>query len=282
MQLYAQREDGVVVSAKSAERQTDYCCLECRGKVRVRSGAARRAHFFHLDPTPSCRQHQKGEIHLQLQYYFHAQLPEGDCALEHPFPEIGRIADVAWLSKKIVFEIQYSPISPEEVLARGRDYKSAGWQVVWILHDERFNQGRLTFAERVLSASPHYFTNFDDQGRGIIYDQFEKCSYEARLCRLPPLAIDVANVHEIQRDKKSVLQHLKRRAIHWPFYFSGDLMSQLNFQEENSYLEKALTLEKELSRSPKKSWKAKLCALKQMVLHPFRILFCHLLERVCR
>ena len=108
MQLYALDTKGELISAQQAVRQINYECLECQHTVRLRGGPHRRPHFYHVSPSIFCRQHQKGAIHLQLQSYFLHQLPIGDCHLECPFPSIGRIADVAWLSQKIVFEIQCS------------------------------------------------------------------------------------------------------------------------------------------------------------------------------
>ena len=43
-------------------------------------------------------------------------------SLEHRFPSIGRIADVALLPEKIIFEIQCSLISISEVEKRITDY----------------------------------------------------------------------------------------------------------------------------------------------------------------
>ena len=229
MQLYALDEQGQLTSARNAKKQIDYCCLECHQTIRLRRGPQRQPHFYHLDPTPFCRQHQKGAIHIQLQSYFFQQLPSCDCQLELSFPSIRRIADVAWFSEKIVFEIQYSPISAEEVLARTRDYRSLGWEVVWILHDHRYNQIRLSAAENALRSSPHFFTNFNRFGEGIIYDQFDLCDHSFRLHRLPPLP--VAAVQMVRNLKSSVkmnysLRKLEDRVRDWPLSFEGDLLSQ--------------------------------------------------------
>lgn len=249
MQLHALDELGQMINARRAQRQKNYICLECQQDVRLRGGPHRQPHFFHLEPDIFCRQHQKGVIHLQLQNYFFNQLPPGDCQLELPFPSIGRIADVAWLSHKIVFEIQYSPISAEEALARNRDYEKEGWSVVWILHDDRYNQVRLSAVEMALRSFPHFFSNMDRSGKGIIYDQFDLCRRGLRHSRLPPLAIAVDQRILIpQFEKKDFpLSLLEQRSRTWPHFFSGDLMSLHLNEHSSNYLKLASAKEKEFA-----------------------------------
>ena len=100
-----------------------------------------------------------------IQHHLKKQIP--DLQLEKKIDN--RRADAVWEEQKIVFELQLSPISQEEVLARGCDYTSSGYQVVWILHDAEFNQRRLSPAEQFLRVSyPTYFTN-----GSTFYDQIE-------------------------------------------------------------------------------------------------------------
>ncbi len=63
-EFYALDENGRSTNAHQARKQTNYSCLECRQIVRIRGGPHRQRHFYHLEPTPSCRQHQKGAIHF--------------------------------------------------------------------------------------------------------------------------------------------------------------------------------------------------------------------------
>lgn len=286
MQLYAFDQDGQLISALQALRQTNYHCLECQQIVRLRGGPQRQRHFYHLEPTPFCRQHQKGVIHLQLQSYFLQRLPLGDCQLECSFPSIQRIADVAWLSQKMIFEIQYSPITAEEVLARNRDYQRLGWRVVWILHDHRYNQIRLSTAEVALRSSPHFFSNMDHLGSGIIYDQFDICEKGLRQKRLPPLPIDIS---EIPKSYSSEVQSyplllLKQRAQAWHLFFAGDLMSLFWSSPDCDYLHQALKIQKEFYPSPQPfTWHHLPLKLWQWgIAAPYQILFRFLLERMCR
>lgn len=286
MQLHALDQQGQVIQALRAQRQKNYICLECRQNVRMRKGPHRQPHFYHLEPMVICRQHQKGAAHLQLQTYFFNQLPPGDCQLEFSFPTIGRIADVAWLSQKIVFEIQYSPISAEEVLSRNLDYQKAGWSVVWILHDRRYNQVRMSAAEIALRTSPHYFSNMDEAGVGIVYDQFDLCDRGIRLKRLSPLPIDVKERTSIIRaDRKECsLFILQQRAANWPYCFSGDLMSLALNGNFPDYLTRAAAKEHELIPILRK--RALSTLLHNIwcrgIVRPYQLLFRFLLERICR
>src|SRR6267154_4270196 len=107
MQLYA-LDITTPVLASNAERNKNYICPECLSSVRVRGGPARQTHFYHLSLPKQCRQHEKSPEHLQMQLKL-LDLLGFDAQMEYHFPTIQRIADVAWTSKKIVFEIQCSP-----------------------------------------------------------------------------------------------------------------------------------------------------------------------------
>ncbi|MGE5196370.1 MAG: competence protein CoiA, partial [Anaerolineae bacterium] len=125
MQLYA-LEGNTCIIAQEALAHKDYRCPECAGIVRARHGPHRRPHFYHMHLSKFCRQRQKSEEHIQTQLFLKKCLPQEEAALEKIYPAIGRIADVAWEREKLVFEIQCSPISAEEVKSRTTDYRSLG------------------------------------------------------------------------------------------------------------------------------------------------------------
>jgi competence protein CoiA len=251
MQLLAHSKEGKVVNAQRAHKQKTYRCLECGGQVRVRGGIHRQLHFYHLEPTISCRQHQKGMSHLQVQSYLLHRFGESDCSLEYRMPEINRIADVVWLSQKIVFEIQCSPISALEVRQRNADYQKLGWTVVWILHDRRFNQIRHSAAEAELRHSPHYFTNMNGEGVGLIYDQFDHLAKGRRLHRLPYLPINVVALKKIESSlarNKALPRLVQRRIQSWRLYLADDLTDlALEGEKRKDYLDKVLQLESQIN-----------------------------------
>lgn len=281
MQLFAYNFSREIVSARRAAKRCDYICLECGGKVRIRSGAHRRPHFFHAEVSSSCRLSGKSMMHLQTQCYLEKILPTGDAALEWRFPEINRIADVVWFSKKIVFEVQCSPISNEEVHQRNRDYASLGYQVVWILHDSRYNQYRLSGAEMVLRASPHYFTDINVEGRGLIYDQFHVVLKGLRQAKLNRFPIDCAEPITPEPPPRP-LRLLMQRSSFWTMGFKGDLMDRI--QWDHDFLEQITVLENRYIPLPeKKAWWFKPIEMwNRWILRPFDIVLKIMLERACR
>lgn len=231
MQLFAGGDDNVLIAACEAKKQVNYRCLECHGCVRVRRGGIRQAHFYHLDHNRHCRQSGKGLVHLQVQTYLQRHLPPFEVDVEWRCPEIARIADVAWHAKKLVFEVQCASISAEEVKERNASYASIGYRVVWVLHDERYNSRRLSSAESALKDLPCYFTNIDEDGAGMIYDQLSHISQGERVYRLPkwPIAVELPVERKAGDDlffKKMVPKRLLLRAKHWPVSFSGDAIDR--------------------------------------------------------
>ena len=212
-------------------------------------------------------------------------IASGDSCLEYRFPSINRIADVAWLSQKIVFEIQYSAIAAEEVIQRNRDYGQEGWKVVWILHDHRYNRFRLSAAEMALRSSPHFFSNMNRLGQGMVYDQFDICDNGLRKCRLPPLTVDLRRLTTfLGETSSSPLMLLAQRAGQWQISFEGDLMSLFLQDPSAKYLQQALEAERRFNPAffPFK-WKRFLIQLwKRGVAAPYQVFFRFLLERMCR
>lgn len=191
MQLYAFDISGEVTFSRHAQKKCNYTCMECGGTLRLREGEKRQLHFYHLKLSPSCRQHSKSESHLQVQLYLKRIIPQA--VLEYRFSEINRIGDVVCHSQKLVFEVQCSPLSREELQARMQDYGKCGYQVIWILHDKRYNQWRVSRIEQALEGVPYYFTNIDGKGNGIIYDQWDHIEKGIRKGVLSPLKVDLAS-----------------------------------------------------------------------------------------
>lgn len=221
MQIYALDEKGNSLQAQEGRRTQNYLCLECNQTLRVRGGQWRRLHFYHLTPSPACRLNGKSLTHLQVQFAIQKKLSPEEVFLERRFPAIGRIADVAWPNKKIVFEIQCSPISAEEVEARNRDFSTIGYSVVWILHDRRFNRFHLSSAESFLRSFPHYFTNINAFGKGIFYDQFAWVKGKRRIQKTPCMPIHVKRLTFLT--SKQMASQLSKERKKWPLAFEGDL-----------------------------------------------------------
>ena len=278
MQLYAFDENSTLVSAYHATKQKDYYCLECQGLVRVRSGVHRQAHFFHFTLNKNCGLSKKSLVHLQVQRFLQRILPQGESVLEKPFPTINRIADVAWLPQKLLFEVQCSQITAQEVERRNQDYGSLGYQVVWIFHDKRFNKRKVTAAEQLIRPSPYYYTNINAMGQGCIYDQFDVICGGLRRSVLKPLAVDLSRPKTVPQESKPNLKLLKYRLKNWPIHFTGDLLDRTDIDE---YLYKARQTEASLEPAPKSKWE-KIRDLLFYLIRPYRLVFQLLLERACR
>ena len=205
MQIYALDSQGTLIEAFLAQKHFDYHCLECKGALRLRGGSHRRLHFYHIDPAPSCRLNGKSPTHLAIQYALQNLLKEEKTSLEYPFPSIGRIADFVWHSKKIVIEVQCSPIQAAEVEERIKDYNSMGYAVVWILHEQRFNQLRVTGAEAFLRDHLFFYTDMNEKGLGKIYRQESEVKGGLRVKKAPATSIDIRTLHPTLPSPKNSL-----------------------------------------------------------------------------
>lgn len=146
------------------------------------------AHFYHLKAAPSCKFYSKSENHLIAQLELEKKFPKGEVLLEKPFAQINRIADACWEKEKIIFEIQCSMISEKEAEMRLADYRSIGYEVVFLLDDNCFNRWILRPAEKFLRQRGAYFLL--TRG-GIVYDQFELFFENKRVKRGQALLIDL-------------------------------------------------------------------------------------------
>lgn len=284
MQLYALDSQNRLVFANHAKKQCDYSCLECRSTLRMRGGLYRQNHFYHVEISPSCRQNGKTVEHIQAQLFIQKLFPPGEITLEMPFPTVGRIADAAWPSQKLVFEIQCSPISALEVERRNADYSSQGYQVVWILHDKQFNNWRMSAAEIFLQGKPHFFTTINKEGVGIIYDQYDAIYKGARKTLFGPFPIIIQELKKVTPPIKEVPQPkiVQQRISNWPFCFAGDL-PDLCIHQRDAVLENILRIEAETDNVLKPSLLKRVGSLLHyLLIRPYNLFFQILLERACR
>lgn len=298
MQLYALNAEEALVFAPDAHKQHDYFCLECRQIVRRRGGEHRQIHYYHLSPSLSCRLSGKSMTHLQVQSRVLDLLPPGEGQLEYRFPSISRIADVVWLPQKFIFEIQCSPITAEEVRSRNQDYGSLGFHVIWILHDNRYNQKRLTAAEKYLEVHPCYFTNITPEGVGIIYDQYTSVSKGMRNKTLEAIPVDLGKPSWLPHHADSWTlpvgldfpQAIVHRARFWKFRFHGDLLSQSLSLPINGhfgdYITQALKEEKVGEKSDNITPPSIFSKIGRFfhvwIVRPYSLLFQIILEKACK
>lgn len=230
MQIYAYDEKGEEVAAHQATRRAKYYCPDCHQALSFRSSPLMRAHFFHLKDQRPCFQTSKSLTHLEIQSQIVALLPQGEAKMERRFNELSRIADVYWEKQKIVFEVQYSFITSDELEARIRAYRSIGCQIVWILHTGRYGKAKVTAAEHTLQNYPHYFSNHTPEGIGHFFDQY---SYQVRGRRAAalfkrPINISVPKTGEL---KNHLPFQLKQHRSQWDLGFEGDILNTGHFKE---------------------------------------------------
>lgn len=188
MALYAVDDDDLIHAA-DAQNNKIYWCLDCFGPVKRRKGKWKIPHFYHLKVSPSCKLYSKSEDHLIAQLELQRFFPKGVLHVEKPFIQINRVADACLEKEKIIFEIQCSLITEYEVKERIHDYKSIGYDVVWLLDDKRFNKRMARPAEEFLRTTSSYFLSIR---RNIAYDQFEVFSKGKRVKKGRPLPINLS------------------------------------------------------------------------------------------
>jgi|JI9StandDraft_1071089.scaffolds.fasta_scaffold10773_5 hypothetical protein len=127
-------------------------------------------------------------LHRAIQERLVSTLPKGEVVLEKPIG--AHRADVLWEKEKIVFEIQCSPLSLEDAVARSRSYQEKGFALVWILHTKTFNRKRLTSTEIFLRTLPCYYTAMTSRTVLGFYDQVEVIKEMRRVFTSKPLSID--------------------------------------------------------------------------------------------
>lgn len=127
---------------KEALRDRDMACPLCDREMRVAQGMLKKPYFFHLT---TCHHdweiHPESEVHIELKRYIAQTLPRmvdeysgASYQIEVPIEGCKRIADVLFTlrdGRRIVHEIQLSPITIDVLNARTDDYQSVGLEVYW-------------------------------------------------------------------------------------------------------------------------------------------------------
>jgi len=109
-------------------------CCGAPGHLRT-SGKGTR-HFYHA-PDSGCRYAEESKEHLEIKYkiYQTCQSENWETSVEFPSPDRAWISDVYAVrdGRKVVFEVQVSAITPEELEERDRKYRVLGIESYWLL-----------------------------------------------------------------------------------------------------------------------------------------------------
>lgn len=143
------------VPAGKAERETEYFCPVCKGKVRLRIGKINAAHFSHI--SAECQDHwhyDMSEWHYSMQNRFPEE--QREVVVKHG-SEIHR-ADI--LHGNYIIEFQHSPISKDEINERNRFYTAAGFHIAWVFDvQEQFNDHQICSVPRNNNALMYEWSN---------------------------------------------------------------------------------------------------------------------------
>jgi hypothetical protein len=217
---FAFNSQGLILSISRAQKGEAYTCIECK-KILIPKLKAKTPHFAHAKEGACRRGASVSRAHLSTQRFIQQKFPRGTCFLEHPFPKIGRIADVYIPSKKWVFEIQCSPMKSVELERRTEDYAQLGIRVIWILHTQRYTPERPNSLQKSLQHLPHYFSSIEKEGVGNIFDYhpstFLRLPVNLALCKIRRVAPFFP---------KHPLEELRRKK--WGLSFQGDLLDCLD------------------------------------------------------
>ena len=152
----------------------------------------------------------KNHLHLSVQQAIRKKIQSTDVHLEYRLK--GHVADIFWESKKIVFEVQCSPISLKEAIRRTTDYEKLNMTIIWVLHDKTYNKINMSPSEEFLVKKKNvFYSNISQHGEGIIFDQEEAFLDARRLIKSPPLEISLSLPYRKKFSKK--------------IYFKGDRYS---------------------------------------------------------
>lgn len=214
-------------SVDEASACCDYYCPECKDPIRKRQGQ-NRAHFYHYQGS-LCKWAGVSWFHLKTQLELSARFGG---FLEKRFSSIDRIADLFIPSKALVIEVQYSPISLNEVLKRNWDYAQIGLSTLWILHKghplgDEFNTAGALFHV------PHYFCDMENP-HFTLYDFLEN---DIHVLQRPKIRLksERPSLNLDSFDRLWPLSHLLwQRHQLWNCALTGDILDQ-HLQTLNSY-----------------------------------------------
>lgn len=109
------------------------CCCGAPGHMRTRKGTQ---HFYHAVDT-GCPHDNESKEHLEIKYLIYriCQAEHWETSVEFPSADRTWISDVFARKdgRKIAFEIQLSPISSADLLARDTKYRDEGIESYWLL-----------------------------------------------------------------------------------------------------------------------------------------------------
>lgn len=152
-------------------------CPFCKEVVFARERPGFVLHFVHRSPCtssvahhPESPEHEQGK--MELAKLLNQQIKDevvgtAEIRVEYHLPncgEHGRIADVALVygnGNLLIAECQLSPITPDELEQRTRDYQSIGADVLWFLGKDADTEQNRTWVRSVFGAVGRLEFNYE-------------------------------------------------------------------------------------------------------------------------
>jgi competence CoiA-like predicted nuclease len=105
----------------------------------------------------------KSPLHRKIQIFLQKSYGGDDLYLEKKFPSLRRTADIVLMGQKKIIEVQTSLIGIKEMMERERDYRSLGFEVIWLLYDKVFFCDPLPLITRFFFAKRAFIFSFHDE-----------------------------------------------------------------------------------------------------------------------
>lgn len=189
-------------------------------------------YFYHLSKFLESQLYSSNKDYVlaQIQKLFNSK----KLHLKKSFAQINRVADACLEDKKIVFEIQCSPITESEAAAKIQDYQSLGYEMIWILSDKHYNKRIFKPAEKLLRKYLTYYISIQKEPSYVIYDQFEIISGNRRIKKSKRLIVDPTKVYINQPSLLEAKSNPKQ---------IRDLKSRFFCEQDRAYISKISPLE---------------------------------------
>jgi len=140
----------IVFADRILDYNQSFKCPGCNDSVFLKRGITRIAHFSHYARSV-CQTFSEGETteHLNGKKLIYDSLSNRNeiVTMEPYLPELLQRPDLLWKKKdgtSLAIEFQCSPLSSRKMVERTNGYKSAGYDVIWILGSRFLFKGRLT------------------------------------------------------------------------------------------------------------------------------------------
>ena len=163
---------GQRVYATHALKKEAYYCPDCKQRVQLKQGHIYTPHFAHMAQS-ACTYHKVETMyHREAKWYMYRYLKSKGyrVALEPYIPAIKQYPDLC-VDNKYAIEIQFSPLSVRDVMARSDGLRSQGLHVVWIIPPLKMYDGRVNIKRRqrvFIHSQTHMCYSFDVQDKTLL------------------------------------------------------------------------------------------------------------------